>query len=161
MWNVSKIFVQLSFSDSQLVWAWMTTVMKDSQPEHGHLCTKGNRCVSAATFGLGSWVQHLLTRRFTGLAYDYKHPVVWKDSAYRGCRRRQRFCYMLMCDDFLLLSPKIPQVRTMHTWLCSDLACVCNSQSNCVVVEEMHGSIVCYYSMTCSSLQVWQFSLSY
>ena len=31
---------------------------------------------------------------------------------------------MLMHDDFLLLFPKIPQVKTMHAWLCSDLACV-------------------------------------
>ena len=68
------------------------------------------------------------------LAYDYNHPVVWKGSAYRGCRRRQRFCYMLMHDD---LSLKMLQVRTMHAWLCSDLGRVCNSQSSCVVVEEM------------------------
>jgi len=25
----------------------------------------------------------------------------------------------------LLLSPKMPQVRTMLAWLCSDLGCVC------------------------------------
>ena len=80
---------------------------------------------------------YILTARFTGLAYGYKHPVVWKRSAYRACRRRQRFCYMLMRDDFLLLSPKMPQVRTMHAWLCSDLGCVCNSQSSCVVVKVM------------------------
>ena len=24
-----------------------------------------------------------------------------------------------------------------HAWLCSDLGCVCNSQSSCIVVEEM------------------------
>ena len=36
----------------------LTTVMKDNQegqPERAHLCTKGNSCVSAVTFGLGSW----------------------------------------------------------------------------------------------------------
>ena len=42
-----------------------------------------------------------------------------------------------MCDDFLLLFPKILEVSTVHAWLCSDLACVYNSQSSCVVVEEM------------------------
>ena len=44
---------------------------------------------------------------------------------------------MLMRDDFHLLFSKMPEVRTMHVWLCSDLACVYNSQSNCVVVEKM------------------------
>ena len=36
----------------------MTTVIKYSQEgqlESVHLCTKGNSCVSAVTFGLGSW----------------------------------------------------------------------------------------------------------
>ena len=36
----------------------MTAVMKDSregQPEHTHLCTKCNSCVSVTTFGLGNW----------------------------------------------------------------------------------------------------------
>jgi len=44
---------------------------------------------------------------------------------------------MLMHEDFLLLFANMPQVTTMHAWLCSDLACVYNSQSTCVVVEEM------------------------
>jgi len=43
---------------------------------------------------------------------------------------------MLMRDNFLLLFSKRPQVRTMYAWLCSDLACVSNSQSSCVVVEK-------------------------
>ena len=46
-----------------------------------------------------------------------------------------------MRDDFLLLFSKMPEVCKdyMHAWLCSDLACVYNSQSiaACVVVEEM------------------------
>ena len=33
----------------------MTTLMKDIQLECQHLCTKGNSCVSAATFEVGSW----------------------------------------------------------------------------------------------------------
>ena len=44
------------------------TVMKDrheGQPEHAHFCTKGNSCVSAVTFGVGSWS---IAERFTVLA---------------------------------------------------------------------------------------------
>ena len=45
---------------------------------------------------------------------------------------------MLMHDDFLLLFPWMPQVRTMHALPCSDLPSIYNSrQSSCVVVEEM------------------------
>ena len=122
MRNVSKIFVQLGFSDSQSPWAWMTTIMKDSQKKCWSVCTfvwKGNSCVSAATFELGNWKVYR--------ARAIKHPVVWKGSAYWIYRRWQRFCFMLMCDNVLLLFPKMPQVRTMHAWLCSDLACVYNS----------------------------------
>ena len=59
--------------------------------------------------------------------------------------------FMLMRDDFLLLFPRMPQVRAMYACLYSDLACVSNSQSSCVGVEI--GFIVWYYSMTSSSLQ--------
>ena len=45
---------------------------------------------------------------------------------------------LVMHDDFLLLFPMIPQVRTIHPSLCSDLAGEYNSQSSCVVVEEMY-----------------------
>ena len=48
----------------------MMTVMKDSQegqPEHAHLCMKGNSCFLAVTFGLGSWSVPLFTVKFTGL----------------------------------------------------------------------------------------------
>ena len=31
---------------------------------------------------------------------------------------------LLMRDNLLLLFPKMSRVRTMHAWLCSDLACV-------------------------------------
>jgi len=40
-----------------------------------------------------------------------------------------------MHDDFVLLFPKRPQVSTMHAWLCSDLACVYNNQSSCIVLH--------------------------
>ena len=46
--------------------------------------------------------------------------------------RGDRYFFMLMRDDFLLLFPKRPQVRTMLPD-CSDLAYVSNSQSSCVV----------------------------
>ena len=49
---------------------------------------------------------------------------------------------MLMRDDVLL--------RTVHAWLCSDFACVYNSQSRSI--EEMV-PFMWYYSMTSSSLQ--------
>ena len=44
--------------------------------------------------------------------------------------------FMLMSDNFILLFPKRPQVRNMYARLCSDLACVSNSQSSYVVVEK-------------------------
>ena len=65
----------------------MTMVMKDSQegqPKHANFCTKQNRCVSAATFGLGSWSAAFTLCEVYRLAYGYKHPVrlslsnVWK-----------------------------------------------------------------------------------
>ena len=71
-----------------------------------------------------------------------------KGSAYWTYRRQQRFCSMLMRDDFLLLFPKMPQVRIIHGWLCSDLACVYDNQNTCIVV--LH-----------DNQQAWQFSLSY
>ena len=37
--------------------------------------------------------------------------------------------FILMRDDFILLFPKRPQVRTSYVCLCSDLACVSNSKS--------------------------------
>ena len=45
---------------------------------------------------------------------------------------------MLMHDNFLFLFPKMLLVRTMHAWLCSDFSlCIHNSQSSCVVIEEI------------------------
>ena len=75
--------------------------------------------------------------------------------------RQQRFCSMR--DDFLLLySPRcLKYVKTMHAWLCSDLACVYNSQSSCIVVEEV--APLCdtnpWQALLCKL--IWQFSLSY
>ena len=51
-------------------------------------------CVSAVTLGVGTY------------------------------RRQQKFHSLPMHDNFLLLFPKMPQVKTMYAWLCSDLACV-------------------------------------
>ena len=76
----------------------------ERQPERVHICTNPNSCVSGMTFRL----------------------VVWKGSAELTELRRQRFCSMQMRDDFLLLFPKMPQVRSM-LYMCSDLACVYNS----------------------------------
>ena len=84
-----------------------------------HLCMKGNSCVSAVTFGLGSWSAAFTRWEAYRTRANNKHPVVWKCSAYRTYRRWQRFCCMLMCDN--LLFPKMPQVRTMHAWLRSDM----------------------------------------
>ena len=53
--------------------------MKDSQegqPECARLCTKGNSCVSAATFELGSWsiaFTHLEVYKARAIKHD---PVV-------------------------------------------------------------------------------------
>ena len=57
----------------------------------------------------------------------------------------------MLMRDFFLLFFNMPQVRTIHAWLfrLSLWLCVYNSQSCCVVVEE----IMWYYSMTSSSLQ--------
>ena len=46
---------------------------------------------------------------------------------------------MLMGDDFLLLFSKMPQVRTIHAWLhvFRLSLCIYNSQSSCIVVEEI------------------------
>ena len=41
--------------------------------------------------------------------------------------KQQRFCSMLMCDNFLLLH--IFQDASIKNWLCSDLVCIHNSQS--------------------------------
>ena len=116
----------------------MTTVsMKDSQegqPERTHLCTKGNGCVLAATFGLVSW-----SIAFTHWeVYKARAINILKGSAYRRYMYKAAdICSMMMRDDFLSLFPKMPQVRNMQAWLCSDLSCVHNSQSSCVVVKEM------------------------
>ena len=82
----------------------------ERQPErtagHAHLCTEGNSCVSAATFGLGSW----------GVAFTHWEVYRARATNIQLCRkahltkhrRRQRICSMLMCDDFLLLFSKMP-----------------------------------------------------
>ena len=136
-WILSKIFVQLSFSDSQLAWALITTVMKDSQegqPKRANLCTKRNRWVSAATFGLGSW-----SAAFTHCEVYRASLWLYTSSKAQLIERVEggRDFATCWCVMTFLLSPKMPQVRTMLAWLCSDLACVCNSQSSWVVVEEM------------------------
>ena len=60
MRNIGKLFVQL---------ACLNDDGYERQPERTaervHLCTKGNSCVSVATFGLGSW-SLAFTHRFAG-----------------------------------------------------------------------------------------------
>ena len=98
---------------------------------------KGNSCVLAAKFGLGSWS---VTFTYWEVCRARAMNIQLCRMADRTYRRHQRFCSMLMCDDFLLLFPRMPQVRTMHALPCSDLPCVYNSQqSSCVVVEEICG----------------------
>ena len=55
---------------------------------------EGKSCVLVVTFGVGTY------------------------------RRQQKFRSLWMHDDFLLLFPKMPQVKAVHAWLCSNLACV-------------------------------------
>ena len=121
MWTIIKIFVQLGFFDSQLAWAGITSY-QEGQPDRTHLCTKGKQCVLAVIFGLGGLSVALEVYRARAILCNVEVVEIF---------------LMLMCDDFLLLFPKTPQqVRTMYAWLCSDLACVSNSQSSCVVVEK-------------------------
>ena len=54
---------------------------------------------------------------------------------------------MLMRDDLSLLFPKMPQVRTMHAWLCSDLA---------VLVEEMaHYVVLLHDNLFSASMRIF------
>jgi len=68
----------------------MKTVMIDSQegqPEHTQLCTKGNSCVSAVTFRLGSWsVAFTHWEVYKAMAINIQ--LCWK-AAEGICTRRQ------------------------------------------------------------------------
>ena len=67
---------------------------------------------------------------------------------------------MLMCDIFLLLFPKMPQVRTMYASLFSDLACVSNSQSSCIVVETLLHCVVLLHDKLFSASMTMLFVLA-
>ena len=85
-------------------------------------------CVSAATFGLDS-LNVALHGGLLGQGYCVERLSLLKVETVE-------IFFMLLSDDFILLFPKRPQVRNMYARLCSDLACVSNSQSSYVVVEK-------------------------
>ena len=68
---------------------------------------------------------------------------------------------MLMRMALFLLFPKRPQVRTMYAWLCSDLACVSNSQSSCVVVEKWLHYVVLLHDKLFSASMTMQLQTSF
>ena len=107
----------------------MTAVMKDSQegqPESAHICMKGNsfsgdiraRQLEQSIYSLEGLQARAMNIQLCEKAQLTEHKE-------GGRCMTTSFCYPQRC---------LMQVRTM---LCSDLACVYNSQSSCVVVEEI------------------------
>ena len=114
-------------ANSQLAWAWMMTVMKDSeegQPQSmSTYFTKSSSCVSLATFRLGNWSVSFIQEVYKARAINIE---LCRKPQLTERRRQQRFCSIA---DERLLPSTMPQVRAMHARLCSDLACVYNTTS--------------------------------
>ena len=83
----------------------MTTVMKYSQLERAHLC------VSAATFGQANECSIYSPEGLQGLRTTINIQLCGKAQqlSLLSVQKAAEICYMLIRDDFLLLSPKMPQ----------------------------------------------------